>query len=309
MRGLFKGRSNRWQAERAVLAGETAFATACGLFAAAHAEILGLRARLKADEAARTADNVAAAAQELTASIEEISASAQEVAATHADLQRDGAENMVALDGVVRSFAEVQEAVARASSAAEHITERLGRIGSIGDQVEEIAEQTNLLALNAAIEAARAGEHGRGFAVVADEVRKLAAQTKEAVRTVQGLANEIGSLAGDLRAGAEAVGRSLEGFSIRLEETARRDCARPRPGSQKCPLPWSSRPRRRVPWLRPARNWRVRRTSARRCSGTPLISPTSSQGWRKPRGPRTGNLSQGRWRPGWPTTPSSCGTS
>jgi len=203
-----------------VLAGEAAFSSACGVFASAHAELLGLRARLKVDEVARAAASLAAATQELAASVEEISASAQQVAAAHADLQRSGAESSAALDEVVGSFAGVREGMARASDAATRIGELLERINLVGAQIEGVADQTNLLALNATIEAARAGEHGRGFAVVAGEVRKLAVQTKEAVATVQQLAASMGGLAGDVRAAAAAVAQSLASFSDRLDSTA-----------------------------------------------------------------------------------------
>lgn len=139
-------------------------------------------------------DLVATAMSQMVTAVENVS---QNVTDTTNETQKADEETRTGtqlVDNVAKDMQSLAGVIGRASSVMQEVEKESVSIGSVLDVIRSIAEQTNLLALNAAIEAARAGEQGRGFAVVADEVRTLATRTQDATSEIEGMIDQLQKL-------------------------------------------------------------------------------------------------------------------
>ncbi|MBI6575427.1 methyl-accepting chemotaxis protein [Pseudomonas viridiflava] len=164
-------------------------------------------------------DQVATAMHEMSATVHEVARNAEQASVAAADADKEARAGDKVVGEAIGQIERLAAEVVRSSDAMTVLEQESDKIGKVMDVIKAVAEQTNLLALNAAIEAARAGEAGRGFAVVADEVRGLAQRTQQSTE-------EIESLVAGLQNGTRQVSeimlgsRTLTDSSVELTRKA-----------------------------------------------------------------------------------------
>ncbi|MBN2886969.1 MAG: methyl-accepting chemotaxis protein [Chromatiaceae bacterium] len=158
------------------------------------------------------ADQVATAMNEMTATVQEVARHANDAAQAARTVKGETDTGTEVVGGAIVSIEALAQEIEAAASVIQRLENDSDNIGKVLDVIRGIAEQTNLLALNAAIEAARAGEQGRGFAVVADEVRTLASRTQDSTKEIQAMIER-------LQEGANSAVRVMEQGRERSRET------------------------------------------------------------------------------------------
>lgn len=165
------------------------------------------------DAQSREASNIAASVEEVTVSIGEVATRTNEASLAAQESDTKAREGSQVLDRLEHDIFQVEAVINTAAEGIGNLAEESKKISAIVSVIRDIADQTNLLALNAAIEAARAGEQGRGFAVVADEVRKLAERTAqstgEITTMVDAIQHSTTQVVSRIEEGVAAVERSV----------------------------------------------------------------------------------------------------
>jgi len=174
---------------------------------------LNQKTRNQLEKSQAISQKLSALAQDLSAGAEEINSGSENIASAQQQISKGASDQVIAISEGQKRFVDLNLGI-------KTIRTKVDGINQIATSLQNIANQTNMLALNAAIEAARAGEAGRGFNVVADQVRKLAEDSRKALGQTEGILGEISSITNIQEKNATDLLNVINGISTVAEETS-----------------------------------------------------------------------------------------